>query len=370
MVSPESLSRLIYTLYAASTSPELWPNFLQELTRLMGVSGGGIVQHDMENQRFGLQTHVGLDPAGVALYERYYGTIDEWREAALNLPEDEGVFGYELCSKALLEKTEFYNDFLVKFDSRLYWTIATEKRMSRLESISLYQGWNDNPPGQDGLDLLQLILPHLKAALRIRRQLVAADMVKREFEEALNCLDQGIVLLDQSGSCLFVNAVAHRIVNRREGLSIAKSRLWVTSPNERTRLDALIRQTCTNDFVNGKGGSVAISRHGKKPFSISVHRFRCEQPTALKRAVVIVFIADSEQTLKTSPEATACLYGLTPAESRLTELLLSGLSLSEAADQNEVARETVRSQLKSIFNKTGVRRQTELLRLLSGISQR
>ena len=364
MFSAESLSRLLYTLYAASTSPELWPHFLQEFTRLMGVSGGGIVQHDMENQRFGLQTHVGLDPAGVALYEAYYGTIDEWREAALNQPEDEGVFGYELCSKAQLEKTEFYNDFLVRFDSRLYWTIATEKRTTRLESISLYQGWNDKPPGQDGLDLLQLILPHLKAALRTRRRLVAADTVSGEFEEALNCLEQGIVLLDQSGSCLFANAVAQRIVNRREGLSITKSRLWATAPNERARLDALVKQACTSDFVNSKGGSVAITRPGKKPLSVSVHRFTCDKPSAPRRAAVIVSIADPEQSVKTT-EAMLSRYGLTAAELRLTKLLLGGLSLSEAAEQNEVTRETVRSQLKSIFDKTGVRRQTELLRLLS-----
>ena len=368
MVSAESLSRLLYTLYAASTSPELWPQFLQEFTRLMGCSGGGIVQHDMENQKFGLQAHVGLDPAGVALYQAYYGTIDEWREGAINQPENEGVFGYELCSKAQLEKTEFYNDFLVKFDSRLYWTIATEKRTTRLESISLYQGWNDKPPGQDGLDLLQLILPHLKAALRTRRQLAAADMVKKEFQEALNCLDQGIVLLDQSGNCLFVNVVAQRIVDRREGLSIIKSRLWVTSPSERARLNAFVQQSCTNNFVKGKGGSVAVSRPDKKPLSVSVHRFSCDNLTAPRRAAVIVFITDPEQSVKATTEAMLSRYGLTTAELRLTKLLLGGHSLSEAAEQNEVTRETVRSQLKSIFDKTGVRRQTELLRLLSGIT--
>jgi DNA-binding CsgD family transcriptional regulator/PAS domain-containing protein len=364
MVSAEALSRLLYTLYAAPTSPELWPKFLQEFVHLMGVSGGGIVQHDMEQQKFGLSTFVGLDPAGVALYEKYYGTIDEWRAAALRKLEGEAVFGHELCSRAELEKTEFYNDFLVKFDSRLYWTMATERGTTRLESISLYQSWKNQSPDPDNLDLLQFVIPHIQAALRTRRQIVAAETANRELEEALNCLEQGVVLLDQFGNCLFTNIAAQQILNRREGLSIIKSKIWVNSPTERGRLNALIERSCTNDVISSPGGAVAISRDGKRPLNISFHRFRCENPTAPRRAVAIAFISDPESRVRTPPSLMTALFGFTQAECRLAGLLINGCSLKDAAEQCRVTYETVRSQLKSIFNKTGVRRQTQLMELL------
>jgi DNA-binding CsgD family transcriptional regulator len=66
------------------------------------------------------------------------------------------------------------------------------------------------------------------------------------------------------------------------------------------------------------------------------------------------------------------LYGLTPAETRLSIMLLQGATLSEIAEWASVSLNTVRTQLKSIFAKTGIKRQTDLVRklsLLSSLSQ-
>jgi DNA-binding CsgD family transcriptional regulator len=58
-------------------------------------------------------------------------------------------------------------------------------------------------------------------------------------------------------------------------------------------------------------------------------------------------------------------YGLTPAEQAIAEGLLRGKNLEEIANERAVGRETVRTQLKSLFDKTGTNRQAELVRLLS-----
>jgi len=50
----------------------------------------------------------------------------------------------------------------------------------------------------------------------------------------------------------------------------------------------------------------------------------------------------------------------------LSSLLLEGCTLTEAAERLEVQVSTVRTQLKSIFWKTGTHRQGELMKLLSG----
>jgi len=58
------------------------------------------------------------------------------------------------------------------------------------------------------------------------------------------------------------------------------------------------------------------------------------------------------------------LYGLTPTESRLADLLVEGLDVRDAAGRLRITLETTRFHLKRIFAKTGTRRQTELLRLM------
>jgi DNA-binding CsgD family transcriptional regulator len=54
-------------------------------------------------------------------------------------------------------------------------------------------------------------------------------------------------------------------------------------------------------------------------------------------------------------------FGLTPAEARLVLRLVSGDSLRSAAKALGIKYETVRTHLKSIFQKTGTRRQAELV---------
>jgi DNA-binding CsgD family transcriptional regulator len=58
------------------------------------------------------------------------------------------------------------------------------------------------------------------------------------------------------------------------------------------------------------------------------------------------------------------LFGLTRVEARLAARLANGQSVEEIANEFSVSLNTARTHLKSIFNKTGVRRQSELVALL------
>ena len=54
-------------------------------------------------------------------------------------------------------------------------------------------------------------------------------------------------------------------------------------------------------------------------------------------------------------------FDLTPAEARLVARLMTGESLRSCAKALGIKYETVRTHLKSIFQKTGTRRQAELV---------
>ncbi|MGJ0509603.1 MAG: helix-turn-helix transcriptional regulator [Methylocystis sp.] len=59
------------------------------------------------------------------------------------------------------------------------------------------------------------------------------------------------------------------------------------------------------------------------------------------------------------------LFDLTAAEARVAGRVAEGLTLDEIAEQHSVAVGTVRSQVKSIFAKTGAERQSQLAALLA-----
>lgn len=56
-------------------------------------------------------------------------------------------------------------------------------------------------------------------------------------------------------------------------------------------------------------------------------------------------------------------HGLTPSEQRIAHVILDGRTLNEAAETTSLSPATVRSYLKSVFNKTDTHRQSELIAL-------
>ena len=64
------------------------------------------------------------------------------------------------------------------------------------------------------------------------------------------------------------------------------------------------------------------------------------------------------------PDALAKMFGLTPAEARLTGALVTGSTVEQYAQHRGVSVGTVRVQLKQVQAKTGARRQSELVRLV------
>ena len=85
-----------------------------------------------------------------------------------------------------------------------------------------------------------------------------------------------------------------------------------------------------------------------------------------EQAAAIVFISDPAQQQTISPEILSILYGLTRAEARLAQELAMGKTLDEISDIYHVSKHTLRTQLKSIFSKTGLKRQSDLVRLILG----
>jgi DNA-binding CsgD family transcriptional regulator len=78
-----------------------------------------------------------------------------------------------------------------------------------------------------------------------------------------------------------------------------------------------------------------------------------------------VFIYDPAAKPAARGTALRDLFGLTPAESRLADLLHQELNLKQAAEKMHISLGTARFMLKNIFAKTQTRRQSQLVQMLS-----
>lgn len=78
----------------------------------------------------------------------------------------------------------------------------------------------------------------------------------------------------------------------------------------------------------------------------------------------VVLIRQVESKWRPNRELLQQRFDLTAAEVRVVLLLFDGHSRKDIAALLKVSMNTLKSQLKSIFSKTGVSRQSELIRLL------
>jgi DNA-binding CsgD family transcriptional regulator/PAS domain-containing protein len=202
-------------------------------------------------------------------------------------------------------------------------------------------------------------------AARGQRDAAAAGAAAEGAAHALDRLQLGIVLLAGDGSVVFANRSARAILDEADGLGIEQGALRASDAATRRQLRQVIGESTST-----RGGALTVPRAARRPLNVLVSplgpQARGERPPAAK----VLFISDPERGIATGEENLQRLYGLTPAEARLTGQLLQGRSLDEAASELAITPHTARSYLKSVFSKTGARRQSDLVRLLlSGPAQ-
>jgi len=186
--------------------------------------------------------------------------------------------------------------------------------------------------------------------------------------QVLDHLRNGVVLLDGSGRVLAMNRRAQAIINQKDGLTVDRTGLGAALASECRELK---RHIALASMVNrGQAascdGCMMISRpSGREPFWVFVSPASPARTLPwLDQTAVLVFLTDPEITPQPQIRALARFYRLTRAEERLLGEFVSAGSLATAADGLSISRNTAKTQMKQIYAKIGVARQSELVRMI------
>lgn len=363
---------LVQGLLAAPGSTEGWERFLLQLCDALHGSAAKFIAHSLEPGgaiTANVSVSVHTDPRAVDEYQHYWCRHDPWRNGmSPDVTAGTVLVGDTLISPSQISRTGFYNDFARRYGTTQCIAGILEMSPHVVSNISVNRTDRGRRFDTEDADLLQALMPQLQRALQLHRRLVGAEGIARRSMEALDRLSHAMLLLDAKGRVTFANGRAEQILRERDGLTLDHGELRAAGPAD----TAILRQMVAGAVATSRGtdtssgGILSLGRpSGRRRLRVVV------APVAVNRgffgadsAGAVVFVTDPERVAVPDEGTLRGLFGLTSAEAALTCLVAQGVTLDEAAARLGLRIETVRTRLKTIFEKTDTHRQVDLVRMV------
>ena len=303
------------------------------------------------------------------MYEEHYGAQDPWRPAVLNSPSSIGTSESVLPLKEL-QQTEIYNDVLHPYEIPHALFKLIERSPSRVASVAFYRSARLGPFQEENVAVIRYLSPHMERAYRLHAELVSSRQRNAGLVAVLNLLSTGVILLGPSTRIVSMNRSAEQLMAQNDGLGVRKMTLEAKCAGENTRLTKLIADAiATSEGIGASaGGAAIVSRRALPPLQVLVSPVRGWDLDEVHRVRAAVFITDPASRARPSGDALRSVFKLTGAECRLAMLLADGHAPPDISAMVGVTRNTLKSQLASIYRKTGTTRQSQLVRLLLQIA--
>lgn len=169
---------------------------------------------------------------------------------------------------------------------------------------------------------------------------------------------QSLLRLDADGRILWASHPAAGTIEADDDLVV---RAGVLHFRDR-RADRQLREALAWTGTINKG---YVPRHGSRPIVVEAGEGLPTKVYWVSTDAGMILFGFGEQKLdERRLELAAWVYSLSPAQQRIAALVAEGLPLTEIADRLEITPNTARTHLNRIFDKTGVRTQPALVRIL------
>ena len=234
--------------------------------------------------------------------------------------------------------------------------------------LSIQRKINQEPFSRAEKNRLARISDRLSTSAVLARALGTANATGAL--EAFEVSGKAVVLLNRRGEVFRANKSAEQLLGG--DVRIEKRKLVSFDASATAALNRSLHELMFQSAGGSLAPPVALPRRGRRPILAYPAKLSAAVSNPLADCQAIVVLVDLDKPHRHLPETVLqTTFNLTAAEARLAVLMASGLSLEFATDQIGIAKETGRNQLKSIFAKAGVKRQAELIAVLSSmLSQR
>lgn len=292
-----------------------------------------------ERKVFEHVVYLNMSQENLARYDQYYQFHDPITPSLQKRPR--ATLVCEVMPQRELEKTEFFNDFLMKDGLHHGINVYAYDGDLNIGDLRIWRAKRRPYFGKQEASLLDIILPHFRNALRNARVNAVAQGRANFWHGLLENTPIALFLFDEAGHLLYRNNKARRIA---EELSYAA-------------YSSFYNHICS---LIGRG--LLETEWG--PFYLSV--LHTISPYNSQPIIAVMAYRLAPQKIDVS--LLRSKYQLSPREIEICILIYKGLTDKEIASALGITFYTVRTHIEHIFIKLDVTTRTEIIyRLFEGM---
>lgn len=350
------------------------PDWTPLLTLLAAAFRSHVVAlqvHDTHHRRGRLTQSIGLSDALLAVH-RNASCEHPWFERGVGTLLSQGIADDRgLMADDELRATRYHAEFMQPAGIAHGMALCLHQhRPGDLAVLTINRGAAEGCFDEAELALARSLLPHMHNVYVLQQHLSWLEGQSQRFRSTLDQLSKGVVMLDADGRLLFCNSA---------GAQMEANGLFARHPDGRLTLphapdDHRLQQALAKLAADTAAAPTVLQIHSRAGqlsgmLKLCPADMLAGAQWSEPRVSAIAFIKPLELPAATTLAPTLrTQWGFTPAEARLAQQLMEGLSLDEAAECTHVTKNTVRTQLRSLFDKTETRRQSQLVRVLLELS--
>ena len=369
----DDLMALVGAVYDTVLDRTLWPQVLRKLSCFIPGAASAVFWEDTASY----QGDVYFDDGGIpsdykASYFQKYVGLNPITIPRFFANVEEPIATADLVSYDEFIQTRFYREWAQPQGLVDFVSVTLEKSSRKAAMFGVFRHARHGRVDDSVRQRIRLLAPHIRRAVLIAK---VVDFKRDEaamFAETLDGLRAAVILVDAGGQIVHANSAANMLLSDGQVIQAVNGSLTASARQADERLRSVLRAAAEGDEAIGAQG-VALPLTGKTGERYVAHALPLtsrerEKAGRTHGAAAAMFIHKTSLERPSPPVAIAEAYRLTMTELRVLFAIVDVGGVPEVAEVVGIAASTVKTHLGRVYDKTGVARQADLVKLVAGFS--
>jgi DNA-binding CsgD family transcriptional regulator len=366
----EPLLQLIGGIYDSALNPDLWDVVLPRIGAFVGGSGGGLFAHHSSRKTASIYYQFGTDPDYRQLYLQKYMTMDPMFGTYFVLDIGEVFSSSTIMPHPEFLQSRFYKEWVQPQGWYDNICVYLDRSSEGHAAVVVFRNEREGMADEPARDRMRLLVPHLRRAVLIGKLIEFKTAQAATFADTLDGLSAGVLFVDSNGRIIHTNAAGTDMVASGDMLRASLGRLVANDPEINHALRDIFQAAGNGDAAVGiKGVALPlVARDGERYVAHVLPLSSGARSSAgvSYAAAAALFVQKAALATNSPPEVIARTYRLTPMELRVLLAIVEVGGVPEVSETLGVGEGTVKTHLKRLYQKTGARRQADLVKLFAG----